>query len=68
VLKHEILRVRQSNCDGVYGAKKVWKQLQRENIEVAHCTVRRIMKSEGLPGARRGRQFKVTTTSDEHQH
>jgi len=67
-LKHEILRVRQSNCQGVYGAKKVWKQLNRENIEVVHCTVRRIMKSERLSGARRGRQFKITTTSDEHQH
>jgi len=47
-LKPEIVRVHESNCDGVYGAKKVWKQLNRENIHVAHCTVRRIMKAEGL--------------------
>jgi hypothetical protein len=49
--------VRESNCDGVYGAKKVWKQLKREGINLAHCTVRRLMKAEGLTGARRGRQF-----------
>ena len=67
-LKPEILRVHESNCDGVYGAKKVWKQLQREGIVVAHCTVRRLMKGEGLSGARRGRQFKLTTISDENQH
>lgn len=67
-LKPEILRVHESNCDGVYGAKKIWKQLKREGIEVANCTVRRLMKDEGLSGARRGRQLKVTTTSDENQH
>jgi len=68
VLKPEIARVHRSNCDGVYGAKKVWKQLNREDIHVAHCTVRRLMKAEGLSGARRGRQFKLTTISDENQH
>jgi putative transposase len=67
-LKPEILRVHRSNCDGVYGAKKIWKQLHREGIEVANCTVRRLMREEGLSGARRGRAFKVTTISDEHQH
>jgi putative transposase len=67
-LKPEILRVYESNNDGVYGAKKVWKQLNRENVTVAHCTVRRLMKDEGLSGARRGRQFKLTTISDENQH
>ena len=67
-LKPEILRVYESNNDGVYGAQKVWKQLNRENVTVAHCTVRRLMKDEGLSGARRGRQFKLTTISDEHQH
>ena len=68
LLKPEILRVHQSNCDGVYGAKKIWKQLHREGITVANCTVRRLMKAEGLSGARRGRAFKVTTVADEHQH
>jgi putative transposase len=64
----EIHRVHRSNCDGVYGARKVWKQLNREQIKVANCTVRRLMKGEGLSGARRGRQFKITTTSDETLH
>ena len=68
VLKPEIVLVHESNCDGVYGAKKIWKQLHREGIEVANCTVRRLMKEEGLSGARRGRLFKVTTISDENQH
>ena len=68
VLKPEIVRVHRSNCDGVYGAKKVWKQLNREGINVAHCTVRRVMKTEGLSGARRGRQFKLTTIADENQY
>jgi putative transposase len=67
-LKAEILRVNHSNCDGVYGAKKVWKQLQREGISTANCTVRRLMKEEGLSGVRRGRHFKITTISDESQH
>ena len=67
-LKPEIQRVYESNNDGVYGAKKVWKQLNREDVSVAHCTVRRLMKAEGLSGARRGRQFKLTTISDENQH
>ena len=58
----------ESNCDGVYGGKKVWKQLKREGINLAHCTVRRLMKAEGLTGARRGRQFKLTTISDENQY
>ena len=68
VLKPEIVRVHESNLDGVYGAKKVWKQLKREGIHLAHCTVRRIMKVEGLSGARRGRQLKLTTISDGNQH
>jgi putative transposase len=42
--------------------------LKREGIEVANYTVRRLLKDEGLSGAQRGRQFKVTTTSDENQH
>ena len=67
-MKPEIQRVYDSSLDGCYGAKKVWKQLNREDIEVAHCTVRRLMRDEGLSGVRRGRQFKVTTIADENQH
>jgi putative transposase len=48
--------------------RKFAKQPNREGINVANCTLRRIMKSEGLSGARRGCQFKITTTSNEHQY
>jgi transposase InsO family protein len=67
-LKTEIQRVYDQSFDGCYGHKKVWKQLNREDIEVANCTVRRLMRAMGLSGVRRGRHFKVTTTTDERQH
>lgn len=44
----------------VYGAEKVWKQLKREDIGVARCTVERLMSRLGLKGAVRGRSFKTT--------
>jgi putative transposase len=53
---------------GVYGADKVWAQLNREGIRVARCTVERLMGDLGLCGARRGRAYKVTTRSDDRQH
>jgi putative transposase len=48
----------------VYGAEKVWRQLRREKVDVARCTVERLMREMGLRGARRGRAFKVTTVTD----
>jgi putative transposase len=47
----------------VYGVRKVWRQLQREGIDVARCTVARLMRRMGLKGARRGRAVR-TTISD----
>jgi putative transposase len=47
----------------VYGADKVWKQLNREGISIARCTVERLMKRLGLQGVRRG-QVVRTTISD----
>jgi transposase InsO family protein len=67
-LKVEIKRVYDASFDGCYGVKKVWKQLNHEQVRVANCMVRRLMKEEGLSGAHRGRQFKITTISDENQH
>ncbi|HVB01419.1 MAG TPA: IS3 family transposase, partial [Acidimicrobiales bacterium] len=64
VLKTEIVRVHAENF-AVYGADKVWNQLNRESIRVARCTVERLMRELGLQGARRGRQFKRTTFGDE---
>ena len=60
----EIQRVFDENLF-VYGADKVWTQLNRENIRVARCTVERLMRQIGLSGARRGKAFVVTTTSDD---
>jgi transposase InsO family protein len=39
----------------VYGADKVWKQMNREGVRVARCTVERLMKRMGLQGAKRGK-------------
>jgi putative transposase len=47
----------------VYGADKVWRQMEREGIPVARCTVERLMKRMGLEGVRRGKVIK-TTVSD----
>jgi len=44
----------------VYGARKVWRQLQREGIKVACCTVERLMRRVGLAGAVRGRKRRTT--------
>ena len=66
-LKAEIARVHAENLD-VYGADKVWAQLNREGITVARCTIERLMRQLGLSGARRGKAFKVTTRSDDRQH
>lgn len=63
-LRVEIRRVWDENF-GVYGARKVWRQLIREGIEVARCTVERLMHAMGLTGAVRGKKFKTTTPGDE---
>jgi putative transposase len=63
-LKGQILRVWQENfC--VYGVRKTWRQLNREQIPVARCTVQRLMRRLGLKGAIRGAKFK-TTIPDEN--
>lgn len=45
---------------GVYGADKVWKQMNREGIAVARCTVERLMRRLGLQGVRRGKVVRTT--------
>lgn len=59
-----IQRVWEANF-GVYGVRKVWRQLKREGVEVARCTVARLMQEMGLRGAVRGRQVKTTRTDGE---
>lgn len=58
-LRPEIQRVWQANRR-VYGAKKVWKQLNRETIPVARCRVARLMRALGLQGVVRGRRIRTT--------
>jgi putative transposase len=62
VLKSEIRRVFEENFR-VYGVRKLWRQLGREGIAVARCTVARLMKAMGLQGAVRGKPVR-TTVSD----
>jgi putative transposase len=63
VLKAEIRRMFEANFR-VYGVRKVWRQLGREGIAVARCTVARLMQAMGLQGAVRGKPVR-TTVSDE---
>ena len=58
-LRAESARVQRDNF-GVYGARKVWRQLGREGITVARCTVERLMGELGLEGARRGKRRRTT--------
>ena len=58
-LSPHIQRVWQANFQ-VYGADKVWRQLQREGIQVARCTVERLMRRLGLHGAMRGKVVRTT--------
>jgi len=58
-LKAAISRVHAGNY-GVYGARKVWLQLNREGTAVAWCTVERLMRELGLAGARRGKRVRAT--------
>jgi putative transposase len=60
-LCEEVRRVWQANFE-VYGARKVWRQLHREAIPVARCTVERLMRQMGLQGAVRGKKWKTTIT------
>jgi len=59
LLQPEIKRVWQANMR-VYGVPKVWKQMNREGIAVARCTVERLMKLQGLRGAVRGKRVRTT--------
>ena len=57
------MRVWQDRAKGrrLYGARKVWRQLRREGVHVARCTVERLMRELGIEGAR-GRRRKPRTT------
>jgi transposase InsO family protein len=59
VLQEHIQRVFDENFQ-VYGPRKVWRQLKREKVPAARCTVERLMRNMGLQGAIRGRKFRTT--------
>ncbi|HIG9791758.1 IS3 family transposase [Escherichia coli] len=64
LLKPEIQRVYDEN-HSVYGVRKVWRQLLREGVTVARCTVERLMKVMGLAGVRRGKKVRTTVSRKE---
>lgn len=62
-LSEDVKRVWENNFK-VYGAHKIWKQLHRESIPVARCTVERLMNRLGIEGVRRGKRCMTTISSD----
>ncbi len=58
-LNVHVRRVFEENY-GVYGARKVWRQLNRKGVKVARCTVERLMRELGLAGRVRGRRRATT--------
>jgi len=63
-LKVEIRRVYDANLQ-VYGADKIWDQLNKDGIRVGRCRVERLMREMGLEGCRRGRTWVRTTEGDD---
>ena len=63
-LRVEIQRVYDAHQQ-VYGPRKVWKQLRRDGVRVARCTVARLMRAMSLAGAVRGRAWVTTTHAGE---
>lgn len=59
VLSPEIKRVWEENKE-VYGVRKIWRQLQREEFNIARCTVARLMKVLDIHGVTRGKAHKTT--------
>ena len=58
-LRSDIQRVHAANF-GVYGARKVWRQLKRENVVAARCTIERLIRALELRGVVRGRHCRTT--------
>jgi transposase InsO family protein len=61
-LRAEIRRVYEENLR-VYGVRKVWRQLLREGIAIARCTVARLMRTLGLQGVVRGKRVRTTISN-----
>jgi transposase InsO family protein len=61
-LKPEVVRVFAENF-GVYGVRKVWRQVNREGFAVARCTIERLMRELGLQGVIRGKPVRTTISN-----
>ena len=61
-IREEIKRVHAASF-GLYGWRKVWHQLHREGIQVAKCTVERLMRAMRLAGVRRGKTCVMTLSN-----
>jgi putative transposase len=64
VLTEKIERVHEANY-GVYGVRKVWHELNRQNVRVARCTVERLMRENGLRGLLRDKSPRTTRPAAE---
>ena len=65
-LRAEITRVWKENRE-VYGADKVWLELNRQGIRAARCTTERLMRQLGLQGVRRGKKIRTTVPGKDGQ-
>jgi putative transposase len=64
VLKPKIVTIYEKNL-AVYGADKIWDQMNKDGEQVARCTVERLMGQIGIQGCRRGRMWVKTTEGDD---
>lgn len=62
-LKLKITKVWEES-DFNYGARKIWKQLRKDKVDIARCTVERLMRELGIQGVRRGRRCRTTISSN----
>jgi putative transposase len=65
-LKQDIRQVWDANYQ-VYGAHKMWRELNRQGVTVARCTVERLMRDLGICGIRRGKKVRTTIRDDGHE-
>jgi putative transposase len=65
-LKVEITRVYEDNHQ-LFGARKVWLILRGQGIDVARCTVERLMRQLGIEGVRRGAKRRTTIPDEQHE-
>ena len=63
-LTAQIEQVHEDNYS-VYGARKVWHELNRQGVTVARCTVERLMRQAGLRGLLRDKSPRTTRPAAE---